>query len=190
MRERLLQIIKDKSGGTVVVMAPYMVLMIFLTMVLFINHMVLATKRNQIQIMADSASRAGALAVEKSYAVRERTGYGLGDYHVYNELNEEHAKVLSRMVMEQYEPLLSGITIERVEENPVGFTFPVWNNRKFRYEEKPLSSQKQYKNGNFSLRIQAKLEAAAKGYFGGVMDTVDIDVYSQSTAKGTLVGIH
>ena len=190
--DRVKEVLMDESGGTVLIMAPYMIGLMFLFMVLFINSMILATKKNQIQIMADSASRAGALAIEKSYAVRERTGYGLNDYHVYNELNEARAKELAGRVLEAYEPRLRGITVEEVEENPSGdgYTFPVWNNRRFRYEEKTLTSQKQYKNGNFSLRVKARLEAVAKGFFGGILDQVEIDIYSQSTSRGTVTGIH
>lgn len=191
MRERILQVIFDDSGGTVLIMAPYMIGIMFLFMVMYINSMVLATKKNQIQIMADSASRAGALAIEKSYAVRETTGHGYNDYHVYNELNDQRAKELSRHIIEQYQShILKGVTITQTEANPIGYTFPVWNNRKLKYEEKPLSSQKQYKNGNFSIRVYAKLDAAARGFFGGVMDAVDIELYSQSTSRGVVTGIH
>lgn len=191
MVERLLEVLRDDSGGTVLIMAPYMIGIMFLFMVMYINGMILATKKNQMQIMADSASRAGALAVEKSYAVRETTGHGYKDYHVYNELNDEKARELSGRIIEQYQShVLKGVTVTQTEENPVGYTFPVWNNRKLRYEEKPLSSQKQYKNGNFSLRVFARLDAAAKGLFGEVMDTVDIEIYSQSTSRGAVTGIH
>lgn len=185
------KILADDSGGTVLIMGPYLMLGMFLFLVIFVNHMVFATKRNQVQIMADSMSRAGALAVQKSYAVRERTGHGYGDYHVYVELEERKAKELAARVMEAWEPVLKGVTVTRVEENPVGeYTFPVWNSHKFRYEEKPLSYEKQYKNGNFSVKITARLDALMKGYFGGVMDDVDIEVYSQSGSRGQLLRIH
>lgn len=191
MESRIKGILTEEDGGTVLIMGPYLMVSMFLFLVLFINSMVFATKRNQLQIMADSISRAGTLAVEKSYAVRERTGHGYGDYHVYVELKEDKARELAGRMIEAYEPILEGVTITRIEANPTGpFTFPVWNSRRFRYEERPLTYEKQYKNGNFSVKLSARLDAATKGFFGGVMDVADTEVYSQSMAIGQLIRIH
>lgn len=191
MYNQIKRILQSDDGGTLLVMGPYLMVSMFLFLVIFINSMVFATKRNQLQIMADSASRAGTLAVAKSYAVRERTGHGYGDYHVYVELDGEKARSLAAKVLDAYEPILHGVTVTRIEVNPTDhYTFPVWNSHKFQYDEKPLSYEKQYKNGNFSLKVAAKLEAATKGFFGGAMDVADVEVYSQSTAIGRLIQIH
>ena len=53
--------------------------------------MLLSGSRYHAQLMLDSASRAGTLAVADSYAVKERHGYGKGDYHVYNKLDKTQA---------------------------------------------------------------------------------------------------
>lgn len=191
MRGRIYRLLKNEDGGTVLIMAPYLVGIMFLFLVLYVNGMTFAMKRNQAQIMADSASRAGALAVSKTYAIRERKGHGYGDYHVYSELEASRAKELANRVLDSYEPLLKGVVITKIQENPSdGYTFPVWNSRRFSYEEKPLSYEKQFKNGNYSLKLNLKFNAVTKGFFSGVMDTAETEIYSQSSARGQLTGIH
>lgn len=191
MKGRICRLMKEEEGGIILIMAPYLVGIMFLFLVLYVNGMTFAMKRNQAQIMADSASRAGALAVGKTYAIRERKGHGYGDYHVYTELEASRAKELANRVLASYEPLLKGVEVTRIEENPSeGYTFPVWNSRRFRYEEQPLSYEKQFKNGNYSLKINVKIDAVTKGFFSGVMDSAEAEVYSQSTARGRLTGIH
>ena len=69
----------DDESGTVTLLFPGLLVVMFLMMVLVFNIMIWNSQRNDMQIMADCMSRAGATAISKTYAVRERTGHGLQD---------------------------------------------------------------------------------------------------------------
>lgn len=190
MATKVMRFFKDERGGAIIILGPYLVGIMFLMAVLFLNSLIFSYKKDRLQILADSASRAGALAVSKSYAVRERTGHGYDDYHVYTELDSTRAIDLSTRIVDDSRSKSKGIELIEIEENPSGdYMFPVWNNRRFCYEDKNLNTVRQYKNGNFSIRLLANVETPIKGFFGGIMDARNIEIYSQSMAKGKVIHI-
>ena len=183
MKER----IKDEEGATLMIMPFIMVLAMSFFMMMF-NVMWLSQNRYHVQLMCDSATRAGTQAVEYSYAVRERTGHGYGDYHVYTELNKSKANSNVNKILNAYKDDINGFTLEEVHINESGTTSPVWNSRIFEYEDEAINSEKQYQNGVVNLRIKAKIPAVAAATYGG-NDTMEIDHFSQSVARGSVTDI-
>lgn len=183
------EILEGEEGDGLIVMFPFMVLLGVMMFALLLNFMLWNSEKNGLQIMADSASRGGAVAISKSYAIRERTGHGLDDYHVYTELNEAEAEQLSEKVIEAYTKHLKLATVTDVQKNPVeNFTVPVWNSNMFRYDEQPLSTEKQYKNGNFSVYVKGKVKSVWHGLLG-VKEELDVEFYSQSAARGKVTSV-
>jgi len=180
----------DETGDGLLVLFPVLALLGMMMFALMMNFMIWNTEKNGIQIMADSASRAGTVAISKSYAIRERTGHGLEDYHVYTELNEAEAENLSEQVIEGYKKHIKLAEVTQVDYNPVeNFTFPVWNSNTFRYDNRPLSTKKQLKNGNFSVYVKGRVKSIWPRLLG-VKDELEVEIYSQSAARGTVTSVH
>jgi len=183
------EIIEDETGDGLVVYFMLMSVISFMMLCLMLNFMNWNSERNGLQIMADSASRAGTVAISKSYPIRERNGHGLADYHVYTELNQAEAGDLSDLVIDSYTKKLKLAEVTKVEKNPIGgFTVPVWNSKTFQYDERSISTQKQYKNGNFSVLVEGKIKSIWPGLLG-VKEELDVEVYSQSAARGKVTDI-
>lgn len=190
---------EDEAGDGVLVMFPLFTVVMIMMYCLVLNAMIWSHERNTFQIIADSASRAGAVAVSKTYAIKERNGFGLGDYHVYSELNRLEAEHLSQTVIDAYEKHYEGQAkpiskVLTVKKNPVidefGRSVPVitWSSRSFSYYETSLPTDKQYKNGTFGV----EMTGIVRGYFTGLLkikDTLDIAVYSQSAARASVKDI-
>lgn len=180
-------LIQDESGSATITMLPFLVVIGVMMFIFVMNFMLWDSRKNELQIMADMASRAGALAVDTSYAVKERSGYGLDNYHVYIELEKEEADSLADSVFDSFDKI-SRAEINNIEINPVeSFLFPVWNSRTFSYDQRSLSKDKQYKNGNYSVLINAQVECVWPKLIG-IPEKVNVSVYSQSTAKGKVTG--
>lgn len=183
MKERIL----DEDGATLVLM-PFIVVIAFSFFILMFNVMWSSQNRYHIQLMCDSATRAGTQAVEYSYAVRERTGHGYGDYHVYTELNEGTADNNVKMILDAYKDDINGFQMDEFHINESGTTSPVWNSRIFDYETESINSEKQYQNGVVNLRIKAKIPTIMPEMFGGDKQ-MEIEHFSQSVARGNVTDI-
>lgn len=178
---------RDEEGATLLLM-PFVVVLAMSFFMMMFNVMWLSQNRYHTQLMCDSATRAGTQAVEYSYAVRERTGHGYGDYHVYTELNKSKANSNVNKILDAYKNDIKGFELEEVHINESGTTSPVWNSRIFEYEEEAINSEKQYQNGVVNLRIKAKIPAVSSAMYGGD-DTMEIEHFSQSVARGTVTDI-
>lgn len=181
-------LIENEEGGFTLLMLPVILVTGTLIVALIFNIMIMNGKKNEIQIMADSATRAGSLAVKYSFAVKERSGHGWGDYHVYTQLDENLAKELSSQVIQEFQHHSPTLIIDSIEENPIGFKVPVWNSRNFNYDEKVLSPDKQYKNGNFSMLVNGRVDGVWGGLLG-IPNEIPIKIYSQSSARAKVIGI-
>lgn len=197
----------DDESGTVTLLFPGLLVVMFLMMVLVFNIMIWNSQRNDMQVMADCMSRAGATAISKTYAVRERTGHGLQDYHVYNELYsgkyrdiqgtakraaDEDADIIYREFKKYNENHGWEVNELSIEYNPEGEKWlnAVWNPKLFAYETKPnLIGKEQYKNGNFSCVYDGKVSGIWMNAFGtGTGRDLELKFYSQSMAHGTVTG--
>lgn len=183
LKERL----SDEEGATLIMM-PFIIVLAFSFFMLMFNVMWMSQNRYHIQLMCDSATRAGTQAVEYSYAVRERTGHGYGDYHVYSELNEDRADANVNKILDAYKNDINGFIMEEVHINESGTTSPVWNSRIFEYEDESITSEKQYQNGVVNLRIKAKIPMVEPEMFGADKMT-EIEHSSQSVARGSVTEI-
>lgn len=181
-------LVQDESGGATITIFPVLVVLGVMMFALVMNVMLWDSRKNELQIMADMTSRAGAMGVNTSYAVKERNGYGLDNYHVYVELDKEEADSLADSVYNSFDRI-SRVEINSIEINPVeSFLFPVWNSKTFSYDQKSLSKDKQYKNGNYSVLINAQVKCAWPKLIG-IPEKVNANVYSQSSAKGKVTGV-
>lgn len=180
-------LIQDESGGATITMLPFLVVLGVMMFALVMNVMLWDSRKNELQIMADMTSRAGAMGISTSYAVKERNGYNLDNYHVYVELEKDEADSLADSVYNSFDRI-SRAEINSIEINPVeSFLFPVWNSRTFSYDQRSLSKDKQYKNGNYSVLLNAQVECVWPKLIG-IPEKVHTNVYSQSTAKGKVTG--
>lgn len=179
LRER----ISEEEGGATIMAMAYVflgaILMLFLVDMMWLCH-----NRYQVQLMCDAATRAGTLAVEKSYAVRERSGHGLGDYHVYTELDPDEVDRNVEKIIEAYKGDFSKIQIGDYYINEKGTNSTVWNNKTFSYEEKPLSKEKQYLNGVVNIRLEATHTFLSPDISGH--QEVQTENRAQSVANGSL----
>lgn len=181
-------LLHDESGGSILTMFPFLIVLSVMIFALEMNMMNWNSKKNEIQVIADSASRAGALGVSASYAVKERQGHGFDDYHVYIELDKEESNSISNIVLNGIDQKIAGTKILSIEKNPVySYQFPVWNSKTFSYDQRSLSTEKQYKNGNFSVLIRAEINSVWPKLLG-VPEKLNVKVYSQSTARGKVTG--
>lgn len=180
-------LIQDESGGATITMLPFLVVLGVMMFALVMNVMLWDSRKNELQIRADMVSRAGALGVSTSYAVKERNGYDLNNYHVYVELDREEADSLADSLYNSFDKI-SRTEINNIEINPVeSFLFPVWNSKTFSYDQQSLSKDMQYKNGNYSVLMNAQVECVWPKLIG-LPEKVNANVYSQSAAKGKVTG--
>ena len=203
----LLTLLSDERGAFAMSAFPGVMVICFTLFVLVINVMLWDVQINELQIMADRMSRAGACAVSKTYAVRERTGHGFGDYHVYNELfsrkfydeqgtAKRSADENANIVFEEFQNYTRNRGIEVDEAsltyNPVGDEFinAEWSAAEFKYVNKPnMLAKQQYKNGNFSCVFKASISGVWTNVIGlGVGRKLDVWTYSQSMVHGTVTG--
>ena len=197
----------NNDRGSVTILFPGLLVVVFLMMVLVFNIMIWNSQKNDMQILADCMSRAGASAVAKTYAVRERTGHGLEDYHVYNELYsgkyrdkkgtakraaDEDAEIIYREFVKYNGEHGWEVNELSIQYNPEGEQWlnAVWNPSIFDYEIKPnLIGKEQYKNGNFSCTFDGKVTGIWMNAFGaGRNRDLELKFYSQSMAHGTVTG--
>ena len=200
-------LLSDERGVFATAVFPGVMVICFMLFVLVINVLLWDVQKNELQIMADCMSRAGACAVSKTYAVKERTGYGFGDYHVYNELYSRKFRddqgTAKRSADEDAEMILRefqnynrsrGLDVDEssIVYNPVGGDFlnAEWSAAEFKYVWKPnMMAKQQYKNGNFSCLFKASINGVWTNVIGlGVGKRLDVWTYSQSMVHGTVTG--
>ena len=197
--KKILRLIKyfknDETGGGLLVMTPFFCLLFIMLTALVLTVALWAQRRQTVQMMADCASRAGTLAIDKQYAVLESDG----KYHVYTELdptkaNENAAKVLQAfdtngfdVQVIDYNPVTTNVAVPR--EKYAIFDSPEWSSRDHKYYRKVLTKQEQYYNGDFSVYMYANVH----GIWEDLLDLSNnhpITVYSQSMCTGDVVSVH
>ena len=173
---------KNEEGSALLATLPFMIILFVTFLALVFNVAVLTYKRQQLQIIADSASRAGTLAIREEYAVKESNG----KYHVYIELDEDKADANATRVIEESKRYLKGAQINSYAFNPEGsnFVYPEWSSKAHKYNEKPLSTHKQYFNGNFSVLMDSDAHGVWEDLLG-LGHKFDITTYSSSAARGS-----
>ena len=181
LRRKIKEFIFDDEAMGITVAAPWIIFLCFLLMVLVFNLLLWHLQKEQLQIVADSASRAGTLAVAKEYATREG-----GQYHVYVELDPGEANSNAAEVVDAYRDVLGPTDIEYVAYNPsiAGVTYPVWSQRTRSYFQSPLSPYDQYFNGNFSVYLRGRIRGIWANALG-LSDNFDIQTFSSSHARGS-----
>ena len=173
---------QDNEEGGWLISFPFTVMIFIIFTAMIFNMAMLLMKRQQLQITADCVSRAGTLAVEEQYAVLE----GNGKYHVYTQLDPSLADSYGQAVLNEHERYYKGLEIEGYVFNPDGeaFTVPYWNSRNYRYDDKALTSDDQYYNGDFSILMGADMKGAWTDLLGISRDKY-ITIYSTSSARGS-----
>lgn len=192
------RILNDENGGVTILNTMYFILFILLFWILLLNFCNRGSGLNATHLMADAASRSGTVAnaVEKQYSVREHmTGNLEYDFHVYTMLNRNESLKNVKTVLESWEqkhPMLSDITFGDSTSN---VTIPIWSYRKHAYEEvlPPANSNINYKydNGVCGIWVSANGALINPEILMLPKDQkFNILVQSQSTARGSVTGIH
>lgn len=188
LKKGIARFIKDESGDAVLIMFVTLIVPMFLCFGLILNIMLWGAEVNSTQVAADSASRAGTLATYTIYAMKEKN-YGSDAYHVYVELNPELAQEYTEKVLDMYDAKTKHTKILEREFNPYGFTVPVWDYETSRWYNKYLTSDKQYQNGNNSVRLRSSVKTIWNRLFG-LPEEIEYDTYSQSTARAGIKRIY
>lgn len=180
LRKKIREFFKDDTGGALLVATPFFSVLFMLLLALVFNVAIWLQKRQELQFIADAASRAGTLAIEYRFPVLEDNG----KYHVYCMLNEQEATINAVKVLQANEMNLKGMRVTTRERQPAGFKSPEWSSRDHRYYDKWLSVKEQYQNGDFSMY----LEADADGIWTKLLGTsehIKVKAYAQSMASGS-----
>lgn len=178
--------IAEEEGGAIVVAAPLICIVFMLMTALVFNVTVWTTKRHEIQIACDCASRAGTVAVENQYFITEPDG----GRHVFTELSPSGARSNMTKVLNAHARLLSGARINYAEFNPEivdgeAVVVPVYSTSQRKYLDIFLDEELQYYNGNASVYAEGEIE----NFMGGLLGLTQhphIRVFSQSTAFGSV----
>ena len=186
--KKLKKFLKDEDGGMILVMFPGLVIIGMMLFAMMFNIMFLSYNRYHTQLMIDAASRSGVIAVDKSYAIKERAGHGMEDYHVYTELDPHESIKNADEIMNCYENDMYGVTITSKEYNPSDLESPVWNSRTFQYDEKLIPPKKQFKNGSLTIRVTGEMKTVGNGLINNG-DNVGLSGFSRSSARGQVTGI-
>ncbi len=184
---RLKVFVKEENGGALLSMLPYIITMYMVLLAFTLNILIWSSGSNQLQAVADSVSRAGTLAIHKQYAVRESiVGDWASGYHVYIELDHAGADKLAQKTLDAWQGYTRDVDIYEREYNPEGIRKNlVWDSLHRRYYEEYLDSRQQYKNGDFSVRLKAKLPSL----WGSMLmlpEELDICGFSRSGARGNV----
>lgn len=177
---------EDEDGDAFVVAAPFVCLVMFMMMALLFNAGMLAQKRHEVQIMADSAARAGTLAVDRTYAVRDAFGY-----HVYTELDPRQAQENALSVIDAYMeanyPSGKGLAVYGMSANDTGsHTYPEYSSRDGEYHERHMTRQQSYYNGSSSVELYARVPGIWTDILG-MRERYDIKAYGCAQAGGNAV---
>lgn len=181
--KNLIRKIRQNEDGALVVTVPFLIIMMLMLTALIFCVAIWSQKRQQLQIMADCASRAGALAVETQVPVLEDNN----TYHVYSRLNRADANENALDVLDRFD--LKGIEVVDIRFNPeqadgVVFDTPVWSSRDHKYYRKTISTEKQYHNGNFAVYLKARLMGIWDDLLSLSKDP-EASAYAQSMSSGT-----
>lgn len=196
-----------EDGSSLLALFPGLMVVIFVMFALTANYQMWNGQKNEMQIIADSMSRAGACAISQSQAVHERTTNGdWSDWHVYNTLwsggmyagmgeKQGNAKRSmqedAQMVLDEFNRRYSKAwEIEgTVAYNPAWAEIkaPKWSPDEFEYIYLPQSTSEQYKNGVCTVVFDAKLKGIWTSILGLGSD-LKTRVYSQSMARGSVRG--
>lgn len=196
MKEKFAEAVKarmeDEKGAASIILFPVICVIVTLMLSLLCNVMWLSQTKYHTQLMLDSASRAATLAVGYTYVVDERKAgeeyLGLDRYHLYLELDKEKAKENANKIIECYKPDLGKVTIDSVTFNPNMTPSYVWNSNRRKYEIRSLTEERQYKSGNFSIKAKVTIPTIGSDMYGGT-PTITIEPFSQSLAKGKVIGV-
>lgn len=196
LKERFSEAVKarmeDEKGAASIILFPAICILAIMMLSMLFNVMWLSQNKYHTQLMLDSASRAATLAVGYTYVVDERKAgqeyLGLDGYHLYLELDEKEAKQNANKIIERYKPDLGKVTIDSVEFNPNMTPSYVWNSNSRKYEIRSLTEERQYKSGNFSIKAKVTIPTIGSDMYGGT-PTITIEPFSQSLAKGKVVGV-
>lgn len=172
--------IKDETGGALLVSTPFFSVLFMLMVALVFNVAIWLERKQELQYITDAASRAGTLAIERSFPVLETNG----KYHVYAMLNPSQASSNADKVLNKSKQYLKGMEITNIQKQPSGFKSPEWSSREHRYYDKYLTVEKQYQNGDFSVYTEANIEGVWTKFLG-VEDKIKVKAYAQSMASGT-----
>ena len=197
-----------EDGGSLLVLFPGLMLVIFVMFALTANYQLWNGQKNEMQLIADSMSRAGACSINKTQAVHERDEAGdWSDWHVYNSLwsgglyagaGEERGSAKrsmqanAQMVLDEFDSRYNhGWWIEGTPAyNPAWseITAPKWSPDEFQYIYLYQNTSEQYKNGVCTVVFDAKLTGIWTSILGLGSD-LTTRVYSQSMARGSVRGI-
>ena len=196
-----------EEGASLLVLFPGLMVVIFVMFALTLNYQMWNGQKNEMQIIADSMSRAGACAINQSQAVHERTTNGdWSDWHVYNTLwsgglyagqgekqgaAKRSMQADAQMVLDEFNSRYNKAwEIQgNVEYNPASpeITAPKWSPDDFKYIYLPQSTSEQYKNGVCTVVFEAKLKGIWTSVLGLGSD-LTTKIYSQSMARGSVRG--
>lgn len=177
------RIMRDENGGGVLVSTPFFAILFMMLCTMALNIGLWVQKKQHMQMIADAATRAATLAIDRQYPVLEDNG----KYHVYSILNKSEAISNAEAVYRENLRDFYGAEPGNVVYQPVGseYTAPEWSSGAHAYRRVALSEELQYYNGDFTMVIK---DTSIPNMWGGLLGLgpdVKFDTYSQAMASGT-----
>lgn len=174
---------RQEEDGGLIVTVPFLIIIVVMLTALIFCVAIWAQKKQQLQIMADCAARAGALAIEEQIPVLEDNH----TYHVYTRLNRAEANSNAMEVLGSFD--MKGMTIVDYRFNPeraegVVFDTPVWSSTNHKYYQKTVTTEKQYHNGNFAVYLKASLQGIWEDLLG-LSKEPSVSAYAQAMSTGS-----
>lgn len=155
MRERFRRLHEDEDGFSLVTATPILLLLLLAFGALALTTGVTAMKRQELQVVADCAARAGAQAIldEECYVVKDDFGH-----HCYVVLDPGKAPSNARRVINAYMNAnyqnSDTFTINGWDLSPArGHQFPEYNAATGDYIYRYMTEEEMYYSGNYAVEL-------------------------------------
>ena len=185
LREKRGKFREDEEGSAMLVSAPLLILLLLMLVAMILNIGFIAQKRNELQIVADCASRAGAQAVREDRMTSVKDAYG---WHVYVELDPSAARNNIFSVIRAYQEAnyrsTSGFTVNAVDTSPtMGHLYPEYNAAIGEYVYRSMTPSEIYYNGNCAVELSGTVETLLP-WLLGLPERDPLRAYSATQAGG------
>lgn len=188
MKERIKGFFRDEDGFSLIAATPWLLLLFLGFGALTLSAGVTALKKQELQIVADCAARAGTRAIleDECYVVKDDYGH-----HCYVVLEPGKATSNAKRVMDAYmKANYSGndsFTINGWDLSPAyGHRFPEYNAAAGDYIYRYMSEDEMYYSGNYAVELWGTSETIWSGLLG-TRGRASLHAYGAAQASGQAV---
>lgn len=188
MRERVKSLCKDEDGFSLISATPVLLLLLLAFGALILTTGVTALRKQEIQVVADCAARAGAQAIldEECYVVKDDFGY-----HCYVVLDPGKApsnagRIVNAYMQANY-PKGDIFTINGWDLSPAyGHKFPEYNAATGDYIYRYMTEEEMYYSGNYAVELWGTSRTIWSSLLG-IKERIPLHAYSAAQSSGQAV---